>query len=196
MARKKGLDLDAVLDAAEAVADAEGFDAVTLMAVAQRLGVRSPSLYAHVAGLHGLRRAMALRAAAILAQRLEEAVAPYTGGRAVQALAEAYRSLARERPGLYAALQPGLPAAEDAELARALAAPVRVVMDVLRSMDVAETNLVHAARSLRSALHGFILLERFGGFGLPDSIEDSFGYLTSLLVAGIAGVGGPPSPST
>ena len=45
----------------------DGIDAVTLASVAAALGVRSPSLYNHIAGLDGLRRELALHASALLA---------------------------------------------------------------------------------------------------------------------------------
>ena len=50
MARKVGIRVDDVVEAAATVADAEGLEAVTLARVAAVLGVRSPSLYAHVDG--------------------------------------------------------------------------------------------------------------------------------------------------
>ena len=52
-----GLDPERVVDAAAAIADAEGLDAVTLARVAGGLGVRAPSLYNHVDGRGGLLRA-------------------------------------------------------------------------------------------------------------------------------------------
>ncbi len=45
---------------AAALADEQGLDGVTLAALALRLGIRTPSLYNHVAGLEGLRRELAL----------------------------------------------------------------------------------------------------------------------------------------
>ena len=36
---------------------------------------------------------------------------------------------------------------------------------------------IHAVRAIRSALHGFVSLEREGGFGLPIDIDDSYDNL-------------------
>ena len=55
---RRGLDRARVVAAAGDIADAEGLEAVTLARVAQQLGVRSPSLYNHVAGRDGLLRAL------------------------------------------------------------------------------------------------------------------------------------------
>ena len=60
---RAGLDGEAVVAAAAALADAEGLESVTLAKVAAGLGVKSPSLYVHVDGLAGLRRRIAARGA-------------------------------------------------------------------------------------------------------------------------------------
>ena len=60
---RAGLDSDAVVAAAAALADAEGLERLTLARLAQQLGVRSPSLYAHVDGLEDLRTRLAIRGA-------------------------------------------------------------------------------------------------------------------------------------
>jgi len=41
-------------------------------------------------------------------------------------------------------------------------------------------------RAIRSALHGFVSLEREGGFGLPLNIDDSYDNLVTMLDAGLA----------
>jgi len=48
---RAGLTAEAVVAAAGALADERGLDGVTLSELAGRLGVRPPSLYAHVGGL-------------------------------------------------------------------------------------------------------------------------------------------------
>jgi AcrR family transcriptional regulator len=102
---RQGLDRDRVVDAATAIADAEGVGAVTLARVAADLGVRSPSLYNHVDGLDGLRRAIALRALRELHDTLRDAATGRAGAEALVALAEAYRDYARAHPGRYALTQ-------------------------------------------------------------------------------------------
>lgn len=183
MARKRGLTTAAVVQAAASIADAEGLAAVTLASVAQRLGIRSPSLYAHVEGLTGLRRRLALEAAAVLFQAMQEAGAKRSGADALRAMAVAYRRFAWQRPGLYQAVQRAVRPGEDDELYTALAAAVRPVFRALAELNVAPAERVHLARAFRAALHGFVALEQSGGFGLPESVEESFARMVELLVA-------------
>jgi AcrR family transcriptional regulator len=186
MARKRGLQRDAVVAAAAALADREGLDSVTLARVATQLGIRSPSLYSHVDGLAGLRRAMSLEAARQLGIRITEAIRDRAGVEALTEIAHAYRRFALEHPGLYATLLPSPPREADEQVHDAFAAPVEAIAQLLISMGVAEDRTVDSIRSFRSAVHGFVSLEAAGGFGMPDNIERSFGTLVTVLTTGIA----------
>src|SRR5689334_15946990 len=91
-----GLDQERVIEEAAALADSAGADAVTLAALAARLGVRSQSLYAHVDGLDGLRHDLAVLGQQALADRLGRAVMGRAGEEALRALCNAYARFAAE----------------------------------------------------------------------------------------------------
>ena len=93
---RAGLDTEAVVGAAEELADANGLETITLATLARQLGVRPPSLYAHVTGLPDLRRRLAARGARQLAAAMQTAAAGRARGDALAAVADAYRSYARE----------------------------------------------------------------------------------------------------
>ena len=95
---RAGLDADAVVAAAAELADADGLEAVTLARLASRLGVRAPSLYAHVDGLADLRRRIAARGALELAAELQAAAAGRAGADALLAIANAYRPTRARTP--------------------------------------------------------------------------------------------------
>jgi AcrR family transcriptional regulator len=182
---RAGLDPDAVVAAAATVADADGLEAVTLARVAERLGVRSPSLYVHVDGLPDLRRRLAARGARELASQLQEAAAGRSGREALAALADVYRRYAREHPGTYAALQRA-PDLRDGAAADAATRLVDVVLAVLRGYGVEGDEAIHAARIVRAALHGFAALEAGEGFGIALSPDETFARLVAVLDVGLA----------
>jgi AcrR family transcriptional regulator len=194
MAAKRGLLLADVIAAAASLADSAGVEAVTMAAVAARLGVRSPSLYSHVDGLTGLRRMLALEAARRLGAVLGEAVSGRDGVDAVRRIANAYRAFSKEHPGLYAMLLSTPPRETDQEVYDAFATQVTTIGEVLIGVGVEERDVVAVVRSFRSALHGFVSLEAGGGFGLPESVDDSFEMLVNLLVAGIVSFGTSSRP--
>jgi AcrR family transcriptional regulator len=185
VARKVGLTIEDVTRAAVEIADAQGLAAVTIGSVAARLGIRSPSLYAHVAGLDEVRRLVALHAAGAMASALRAATAGRAGIEAVRELAFAYRRFAAEHPGLYAAAQRAVRPGEDDELYRALAAAAMPAIEALAQAGAGADGLVHLARALRAALHGFLALEQAGGFGMPESVDESFARLVDVLLAGV-----------
>jgi AcrR family transcriptional regulator len=180
-----GLDAARVVDTAAGIADAEGLPAVTLARVAGDLGVRAPSLYNHVDGLPGLLRAVALLAVRELTAVLRDAAVGRSGEDALAATARAYRGYARAHPGRYAATV-AAPAPDDAEHRAAAAETVEVVLAVLRGWDLDGDDAVHAARTFRSAIHGFVVLEAAGGFGIPLDLDESFDRLVATLAAGLA----------
>ncbi|HSJ24948.1 MAG TPA: TetR-like C-terminal domain-containing protein [Longimicrobiales bacterium] len=188
MARKVGLDRQDVVAAAAALADAAGSEAVTLTAVANVLGIRPPSLYAHVSGLPGLKREMALLAASRLGESLAAAASGAEGIASLRRICAAYRTFAVAHPGLYGMAQRAVAPGEDDELYDELAAAVWPVLAALAEAGVPEARRVHLARSVRSALHGFVQLEQGGGFGMPESVDESFHELVDLLMAGVASV--------
>ena len=184
MARKRGVDLAQVVDAAAEVADIVGLDGRTMAAVAAALGVQSPSLYSHVDGLAGLRRAMGVEAARRLGSALAETTRGREGIDALRAIAHAYRAFAMRHPSLYAAMLP-VPQVGDEEAYAVFAVPVRVIADVLTGLGLRPAEAAPVIRSFRSALHGFVTLQAGGGFGMPDDVDNSFDVLIEVNVAGV-----------
>jgi AcrR family transcriptional regulator len=181
---RAGLDAERVADAAVAIADADGLDALTLARLAAELGVRTPSLYHHVAGLDGARRAVALRGLVELGEALRTAALGRSGPEALRAVAAAYRAYARAHPGAYAATQRS-DLTHDPALRSATDRVVEVVLAVVRHWEDDEEALVHLVRAVRSALHGFVVLEAGRGFGLDAPVDVSFDGLVALLLAGL-----------
>lgn len=181
---RAGLDSGAVVQAAAALVDAEGLASLSLARLASALGIRAPSLYAHVGGLEDLRRRLASRGTAELTAALQAAAAGRSGADALSAVAGAYRAYAHGHPGTYAALQHPPDPADDAQITLATAL-VEIVLAVLRGYGLRGEDAFHGARTIRAALHGFVSLEAEGGFGLPLDLDESFTRLIETLDAGL-----------
>jgi AcrR family transcriptional regulator len=178
------LDRAAVVSAAARLADRDGLEAVTLASLAADLGVRPPSLYNHVAGQDGLRRALALHGLREMTRRLERAAVGKAGDAALLGFAHAYRDFAGEHPGLYAATLRA-PDPADPELDAAGDELLTIVLAVLDGYGFEGEDGLHAVRGLRSVLHGFVALEALGGFGLPLDRDESFARLLDMFLAGL-----------
>lgn len=192
--RRAGLSREAVTQAALAIIDeagAQGFHSLTLASVAARAGVSGPSLYKHISSLADLRREVALVSVRNLGRDLSTATVGRAGEDAVIALTRELRAFAEHYPGRYSAAQragdPDDPA--DAELIAAGGETVAVIENSLRGYNFTPDQAVDAIRSLRSAIHGFVLLELEGGFALPRELDASFDTLTRMLTRGLAELG-------
>jgi AcrR family transcriptional regulator len=183
---RAGLTPERVIDEAQALSDEVGLDALTLAALAGRLGVRQPSLYKHIDGSDALRLALSVRAKRELAGVLARATVGRSGDEAIAALADAYRGWAHAHPGRYQSTV-AAPAPDDAEDEAASRAVVSVVLDILAAYDLSGDDAIHATRAVRAALHGFISIEAAGGFGMPIDIDESFARLVASTTRGLAG---------
>lgn len=159
---RAGLSRERLIDAAGALADKQGFAALTLAELARIFGVKLASLYSHVKNSDDLKAGVALKALALLADWADEAVAGRAGKDALTALGDVHRRFAREHPGLFEAARFPL----DASLAAGSggARLSRAMQAVLRGYDLEDADGVHAVRLLGSFFLGFPLLELGGGF--------------------------------
>jgi AcrR family transcriptional regulator len=185
MSHRVGLDQASVVEAAARLVDEEGIEQLSLGRLAERLGVRTPSLYNHVAGLPGLKHDLALYCLRDLLNRNTRATIGKSRTEAIVALADAYRAYARETPGRYA-LTLQAPDPGDRELEAMAQQIVDVVIAVLAPYRLSEEEAIHAIRSLRSIVHGFISLEMAGGFVMPVDLDASFHWLINLFIAGLS----------
>jgi len=184
MVRKAGLNEAVVIQAAVELIDEEGPGALTLARLAERLGVRSPSLYKHISGLEALRQGIAIWAARELARRMSRAAIGKSGDEAVLAIAQEYRDFAKDHPGLYPLLAQ---APDPADLAMEAASTeiLAIIQAVLMPYGLEARESLHAIRGLRSLVHGFVSLETAGGFGMPLDIDESFLYLMERYLQGL-----------
>ncbi len=185
MPRGERVNRKVVVRTAADLADTLGdLNRLTLAEVAARLGIRIPSLYNHVDGLAGLRREVALLGLHELTEVVEAAAVGRAGEAAIIAIAHAYRDFARRYPGRYAATLEA-PEPGDEALSAAAQKLLLLLLQVFEAYHLSETDAVHVVRSLRSALHGFVTLERLGGFKMAVDLDESFERLIRLFLAGL-----------
>ncbi len=183
-ANSRALNRAAVVQAAAALIDTIGLEQVTMADLAERLQIRTPSLYNHIDGMTGLRRDLALLGLHELGTRMGQVVMGKAGDDAIFALAHAYRAFAKEHPGLYAAAQRA-PGADDAELQKAAQRVIDILLNVLSAYNLQTDDALHAIRLFRSTIHGFTSLEIAGGFGLPLELDETFRRLIFMFLASV-----------
>lgn len=179
MTTKRVLSTVAVIEAATALVDEEGVDSLSLSRVARELHVKPPSLYNHVDGLEALRRGIALRASEDVGTQVGKASMGRAGRSALRAVADELRAYAAAHPALYELM--AQIRVDDQDFATASLQALEPVIAVIRGFDLPEDEVIHAARTLRASLHGFVSIESAGGFGLDVDIDASFEWMVESL---------------
>jgi AcrR family transcriptional regulator len=176
-----------VVQAAAELINEEGPGALSLNRLAEKLDIRTPSLYNHVDGLPGLQRELAVMNAKQLADRLSDAAIGKSGVELFLAVAQAFRDYVKEFPGLYLSTlrSSGKQEIRDENLLLEEERALKVGLAVMASLGLQGQDAIHALRAFRSMVHGFATLEVAGGFGLPEDCDESFRRLVESLVAGL-----------
>jgi len=184
MARRR-LDQASVVEAGAALVDEVGFARLSMGLLAERLGVKTPSLYKHVASQADLAHRIAVLAMTEFADAIRDATQGWAGSDAVVAGAQAMRTFVRERPGRYDAGNAAQITGPDDPLLPASQRVMDSWAAMLRGYQLDPEQEIHALRMLRSILHGFTTLEAAGSFQVDASVDDSFTWMITFLDQGL-----------
>jgi AcrR family transcriptional regulator len=161
--RTTKLSRDVIVNAALTFLDREGWDALTINALAAQLGTKGPSLYNHVNSLDDLRRSVRKRVVGDIIDMLGTVGQGRTRDDAVLVMAGAYRSYAHHHPGRYSAFtRMPLAGGDDPEFTAVARATAEPILAVLASYGLVGEDAFYAALEFWAALHGFVLLEMTG----------------------------------
>ena len=186
--RRAGLTADEVVRAAAEIADETSFANLTLGLVAERLGVRPPSLYKHVDGLADLQHRVAILAMTELGEITRDAAAGLAGRDALAAVSHALRGYVTAHPGRYTATIGAGFTGPDDPLLKASTRVIDLIGAVLRGYRIAEPAIVHAIRSVRCTLHGWAALQAASGFQWSGDLDVSFEALIDFMDSGLRGL--------
>lgn len=183
--RSTKLSRDVIVNAALTFLDREGWDALTINALAAQLGTKGPSLYNHVTSLDDLRRSVRKRVVGDIIAMLGTVGQGRTRDDAVLVMAGAYRSYAHHHPGRYSAFtRMPLAGGDDPEFTAVAREAAEPVIAVLASYGLDGEDAFYAALEYWAALHGFVLLEMTGVMDGID-VDAVFSDMVLRLAAGM-----------
>lgn len=163
---------DAIVAAGREILEANGLPGLTMQAVAQRVGVRAPSLYKRVRDREALHVAVATASVDDLTTRLEGA------GDDLSALARTYRAFAHAHPEGFRLLF--LTAVPQEALERSAAPVIRAC-----AAAVGDEDALDAARLFTAWATGFLQMELSGAFRLGGEVDRAFDYGLRHLIASL-----------
>ena len=144
----KGLNKEIIVCTATELIEQEGVSAFSMRRLAEKVHVKTASLYAHIESMEALFTEIGLSALRKQRDCLLSAIGEQHGDAAITALAESYRRFAAEHTELYKIIMQ-MPSGADAVLKEAAAMTAEPFMRVLADYELSEAQKMHWQRALR-----------------------------------------------
>lgn len=189
---KAGLGKNMILNTAVKLADEKGIAYITIKSLAEKLGVKPPSLYKHISGLDELNQELMLYGWKLLEEEMMRSAVGKSKDDAVIAMCYAYRNFVALHGGLFEAMQWYNMYKSERHL-QATERIVSLLFQVFDAYDLREEQKVHAVRMLRGFLQGFLSIESHNGFGNPLNVNDTFDFSLKIFLDGIRNLKGEKS---
>lgn len=181
----KGLNKEIIVNAAAELMEQEGVHHFTMRKLADKLGVKTASLYTHIKSMEALYTEVGLLALKSQLEVLSQAMNEKRRDDAVRELAKCYRTFVSEHGELYEMIME-IPTGDDEVLIKAAAMTAEPFLKVLDDYQLSPEQKMHWQRVLRGLLHGFVSEEKAGYFShSPIDIEDSYHVAIECVIDGI-----------
>ena len=174
--------VEAIVQAGRDILESDGLDRLTMQAVAERVGVRPPSLYKRVRNRDDLIGLIIGVTAGELGRRFALVEAGGDARTELVSMAHELRAFAHSRPAAFALIftARAMPSRPEAETLESLAGPVLRAAATLAGEDQA----LAAARTITAWAYGFVSMELAGAFNLGGDVDQAFDFgITRLAEA-------------
>ena len=174
----------AVIEAASDIADRDGLGGVSLKAVAERLNIRTPSLYNHIGSLDDLLREVAHEGMTAMNDRMTRAAVGTFGGRAIKAVSTEYLNYMIEHPGVYETIQWASWHGNE-ETERIYGEYIALMRKLIASLACDERSTDEICGLLTGLLHGFTTLQLRYAFEEPERVRREMENAVDTVLLGI-----------
>lgn len=170
---RKGVNREKIIVAAAELSEEKGFNQLSVLDLAQKLEIKSASIYNHFANLEEIEQALGDYAVCQLINEMQTALTGKVRAEAIRAVADAYVSFAGQHPALYKAFIASHMVRKQ-EIEKNIRTVVLLIFEAFNTYELTEEQCVHWGRIMRSMLHGFAAVEGAGWFShLPYNIGDT-----------------------
>lgn len=178
---KGNVDRHLVIMEAAALANEVGFSNVTLKLIAERLNIKTPSLYNHIASLEDLKQELMAYGWQEFTGRLAEVLIGESGDEALRLGCSTFYEYAVENPGVFEAM--AFSNSNDGRMkTEASEEFMRILFKVLGKRNIGEENAGQVMRLARSYLEGFTLLVNHGAFDTTLPLKESFDFGVGVII--------------
>ena len=185
MVQKRNLTKEKIIETAFSLADEIGLNQISFQKIAEKLGIKYPSLYNHFDNIEDLKIKMTIHFLNKLNSRLMERLIGKSGEAAIIEFSYVYREFAVENKSGYR-LYMNIPSTENDEVKRLSKETTTIIRKILEFYMEDQAQIIHKSRALRSLLHGFVSLSSHGYFQNPINLEDSFKFMITDFILTIS----------
>ena len=175
---------EAVIKATSDLADEKGLNNVSLKSVAEKLNIRTPSLYNHIENLDNLLLEVAHQGMRIMNERMTHAVIGNIGDTAIKLAAIEYLNYMIEHPGVYETIQwVSWHGTEETE--KIFNNYTSLLVTLINSCNFKAENTTEILNMITGILHGFTTLQLRYAFSNPDKVKKELCEAIDTLLTGI-----------
>lgn len=175
---------EAVIQAASDIADEKGLNNLSLKAVAEKLNIRTPSLYNHINCLDDLLRAVAHNGMRQMNERMKQTAIGKAGTAAIKAAAIEYLNYMIIHYGVYETIQWAAWHGTE-ETAAIFDDYLALLTTLIESCDFALEHTNEILDMLTGIIHGFTTLQLRYAFSNPDKVRNDLRNALDTLLSGI-----------
>lgn len=170
-----------LISLARNLVELSGPDALTLGALAERAGIKPPSLYKHFADRSAVLKAVEIEVLHNLEAHLRKKLRGTRPKERLFSLARAYRGWGKAKPHRYRTIYSG-DAFNDPELRAACLFSAQPLFEELIAAGVSQARMLPLSRTLVAFMHGFVLMEIGNAFNLGGSVDDAFESALTIIL--------------
>lgn len=174
----------AVIETASDIADKEGLNKVSLKAVAEKLDIRTPSLYNHINSLDDLLREVAHQGMRVMNDRMIKAAIGTFGDNAIKAVSIEYLNYMIEHPGIYETIQWATWHGTE-ETGEIFNSYLSLLTTLIRSYNFKSDYTNEILKLLTGVLHGYTSLQLRYAFTAPDLVRKELEDTIDTVLLGI-----------
>lgn len=182
---RSGLTKKCVIESAAVLIENSGISNFSMRALADFLNIKTASLYNHVQSMDALLADVCAYALQAQYETELKSIKGKSGTEAIIAIANAYRTFAKEHCELYRLII-NTAATCGSSLGEISSCITEPFMAVLNNTALNDTEKIHWQRILRGIIHGFVSQEDAGFFAhLPVDVNESFNIAIGCYIDGL-----------
>lgn len=173
-----------IIQTASDIADKNGLNSVSLKTVADKLNIKTPSLYNHIKSLAELLREVAHNGMRVMNERMSKVAIGKTGIEAIQLIFIEYLNYMIEHPGIYETIQwAGWNGTEETSII--FNDYLSLLTILIQSCNLNEDKTTEILNMLTGIIHGYTTLQLKNAFSDPDKVRYELSETIDTLLVGI-----------